>query len=242
MIFFRKALCYVKRTLKEFRNLFGLMRSHFLPGDFLISLTEVLEGFLKISNGIFLSRIYSKKNILLLVIIGNLCLACKSNEEDNSELLAGTVTPERVYVLPLTTVHPCSNSTTYLSPNVVQFKKMNLSWSSTTSSLDVIGLFLQLKSPYIQGGSYSCPIIGDELSAFLTATTISSASSLETPNVVTSRETCSFRCGDLLMVPGAPQTSLPGTIKVLGVEVNNSDDSQVPLTQEISVTVEYKKF
>jgi hypothetical protein len=52
---------------------------------------------------------------------------------------------------------------------------------------------------------------------------------------------CTLRCGGIKINSGATSASIPGKIKVLGVETD-VDDNVFPVTKEFDVTATYRAF
>lgn len=184
-----------------------------------------------------------KSAILSLTLLSFIYVinACKKVEESETDYLQIKVTPKSTFILPLEDLTKCSSATTRLSANVVEFSGVTLTWSSTTSSFQLLSMTLTGKSPILSGGSYSCPIAGNELVALMPTRTIAAVTSGAT-STISSTTFCSLRCGGIAVNSDASSGTVNAQIKILGVETSTADGTQIPITQTAEVTLNYKKF
>ncbi len=184
-----------------------------------------------------------KSAILTIILLGQIYLfnGCKKVEDSEADYLQIKITPNSNFILPIDDLTKCSSSTSKLSANVIEFNTVTLNWTSSSSTFQLLSLTLTAKSPIFPSGSYTCSIVGNELISLMPTRTIAAAISGSTSSI-SSSTFCSLRCGGIAIADGYTSTSIPGEIKILGVETVTADGTQFPITQTTSVTLNYKKF
>ncbi len=177
------------------------------------------------------------KLFLTLIALG--FLSCSKNGEESSDFSL-SVGPEAPFILPVG-LRSCkaqneSSTTTDLGANTTEYTRFAYKWAGA-GTYTMSAIIIRFTSGLLSGGKYECTLAGDELALILPADgRVLSPGETDEKNA-----RCPIRCGGIKVTSGVQSATIPGRLKVIGIETD-SDGNSRPVITETDVGLTYEKF
>jgi hypothetical protein len=183
----------------------------------------------------------NKQNLLLIGLSMVLLIGCKKGDDESDSSLAISVSPEAPYILPVP-LRSCkaegaSSTTTDLAANTIEYTRFKYRWAGT-GTYTMSAIIMRFNSGLLQGGKLECDIAGDELNFVLPA----SGRVLDPTETAEQSARCSLRCGGITVSGNVSYAYIPGVMKVVGIETDDTTGDSRPIVVETPIAMTYQKF